>query len=553
MAQHRGPPLVLEKARQSYDRRAWDDAYEAFVAAAARGPLDLDDIERLSRSAALTAREDEFIQWMERLHQAAVDAGALERGAYAAFWCGFRLLTLGEMGRGSAWLGRAQQIVERDLGASRIRGYLQLPKALRYLMTEQPGDACAAIDEAIAIAERFGDEDLMALGHYMRGRCFVQTGRVDAALPALDRAMLSVSTGGVSAIVTGIVYCGVIANCQRIFALERCREWTAALANWCASQPQLVSFGASCRVHRAEVLALEGDWDHAIAEALEVTRSAQRRGEDDAQANAFYEQGEIHRLRGDLDAAEAAYTQASAHGREPQPGLGLLRVAQGRLEDGLAGVRRAVTSTRAPLARARYLPALVEILLAAGRIDEAREAAEELARAARDLGVDLLGAMAAHAMGAVLLAEGNAEAALEPLRRALGAWRDVGAPYITARIRILIGQAFGALGDRDGAQLELQAARDVFDRLGARLDLERLDPAAGSAARAEAPAAAAGLTPREHEVLRLIATGKTNKAIARELCLSEKTIDRHVSNIFSKISVTSRAGATAYAYENKLV
>jgi DNA-binding CsgD family transcriptional regulator len=289
-------------------------------------------------------------------------------------------------------------------------------------------------------------------------------------------------------------------------------------------------------VHRAEILQVHGAW----ADALEEARQASRRLGGGAPE---YRVAELHRLRGELAAAEQAYREASQAGAEPQPGLALLRLAQGNVDAAVAAIRRATGETGDRLQRATLLPAAVEILLAARETGEARAACEELERLAATLASTMLTATADHARGAVELAGGDARAALVPLRRAAGAWQELDAPYEGARSRELIGRACHELGDEDSAAFEREAAREAYARLGAAPDLERLG----------GPDAAHGLSPRELQVLRLVAAGETNRAIAAQLVLSERTVDRHVSNILAKLRVPSRAAATAYAYEHRLV
>jgi DNA-binding CsgD family transcriptional regulator len=365
----------------------------------------------------------------------------------------------------------------------------------------------------------------------------------------LDEAMIAVTAGGLGPVPTGLIYCTAIACCSQLYVMERAREWTAALAGWCAAQPDLVPFSGACLVHRAELMQLGGSWPEAIDEARRVSERVLRAVDWQANADAHYQQAEVHRLRGDFAAAERGYRSASELGREAQPGLALLGLAQGRAADAISAIRGALTASTDRLQRARLLPAAVEIALAAGDVAEARRASSELAEIAADFGTEVLGAMAAHAQGAVELAEGRPDAALEPLRRAFRVWHAVGAPYIGARLRVLIARACRALGDQDTATLELDCARRVFEQLGAAPDLATLDAPAPAAGR-DTPA---GLSPRELEVLRLVAAGMTNKAIAKQLFLSEKTVDRHVSNIFTKTNVASRAAATAFAYQNGLV
>jgi DNA-binding CsgD family transcriptional regulator len=539
---------ALESGRASYAREEWEDAFAALSRADRQAPLAPADLELLALSAALTGRDDDLLAALERLYQAHVGAGEPARAARQAFWLAFRLLALGEGGRASGWLARAQRLLE-GVGHDCVEeGYLLLPVVARHLAGRDYDTAGDVAERAAGIGERFGEADLVALARSMQGRALLRQGQVASGLGLLDEAMLAVTGGELSPLVTGLVYCSVIAACQQVYALDRAREWTAALAGWCERQPQLVTFAGHCLVHRAEVLRLGGEWPEAIEEAR---RACERlpRADPEAMADACYQQAEIHRLRGDLAAAEEAYARASQLGREAQPGLALLRLAQGRRDEAAQGIRRALDTTTVPWRRARFLPAGIEILLVGGDLEGAHAACRDLEEVAGLFGTEVLGAMAAHARGAVRLAEGDARAAVEPLRRAFEVWQKVGAPYIAARIRVLLGKACETLGDRDGATLEWEAARRVFVQLGAVPDLGALEaPARGARVRPDH-----GLSPRELEVLRLVARGKTNKAIAGDLGVSERTIDRHVSNIFAKLHVSSRSAATAFAYEHELV
>jgi DNA-binding NarL/FixJ family response regulator len=307
----------------------------------------------------------------------------------------------------------------------------------------------------------------------------------------------------------------------------------------------MVAHKGVCLVHRAEIMQLLGTWEAALEEARRVGESALtgRR----VSGEAHYVQGELHRLRGDYEAAEEAFRAAARLGNDAQPGLALLRLAQGRVDAAAAAMRRVVGASSDRLQRSKLLPAHVEVMLAAGDIDAARTACEELEGIARSFDSAVLGAMAAQARGALELAAGEPGAALAPLRLASQVWQSIEAPHLAARTRALLGLACRALGDEDGAKLELAAARAAFERLGAVPDLARIAAPQGVSPRGH------GLTARELQVLRLVAAGKTNKAIARELDLSERTVDRHLSNIFGKLEVSSRAAATAYAYRHQLM
>jgi len=540
---------LLERGRAAYAQRSWADAFEALSTADRQEPLAPADLEKLAFSAGLAGRDDDLLAASERLYQLEVDAGQYEAAARWAFWIGFRLLPLGEVGRAGGWLARAERMLERVGRASVVEGYLQLPACHRHIAAGDLRAAGEAADRAATIGERFADPDLIGLARSLQGRVQLRRGQTERGLALLDEAMLAASGGELSPVVTGLVFCTAIANCQRVFALDRSREWTSALAAWCDAQPQLVTFTGTCQAHRAEVLRLNGDWPQAIEQARRATERSSPAVATQVSADALYEEAEVRRLRGELDAAEELYRRASQHGREPQPGLALLRLAQGKGDAAATSVRRVLGAVSDPLERVRFLPAAIEILLATGDLEGARAASADLDAIAASHHSEVLGAMATHARGSVLLAEGDARAASPPLRQAFEVWQRVGAPYIAARIRTELARGCRMLGDVDGAALEEAAAREVFERLGAALDLAALD----RSARTEDAERPHGLTARELEVLRLVAAGKTNKAIAKALFLSEKTVDRHVSNIFAKIDVASRAAATAFAYEHGLV
>jgi DNA-binding NarL/FixJ family response regulator len=538
----------LKRGRDSYARRAWLDAYTSLSRADQAAPLEAEDLERLSTAAYMLGRDDD-LSGLERAYDVHLEAGETLRAARCAGWVGMHLFLRGDVGPATGWLGRAQRLLDREQSDCVERGYMLFPAMFQ---REAAGDfeaAAALAAEAAEIGERFGDADLFALAVHSHGILLVQQGRAAEGLALLDEAMVAVTAGELSPIVSGLVYCGVIVGCQDAYEVRRAREWTAALTRWCEEQPDMVSFTGRCMVHRAEILELQGAWGEALEEAQRAGERCVQGKNQRAAAEALYRQGEVRRLQGQLAAAETAYREASRGGWEPQPGLALLRLSQGRRDAAAAAIRRVLGETTGRPKRARLLPAYVEIMLAIGAADEARSACLELEEISTDYESAMLAAIAASASGALSLAEGDAQAALVAVRQAWQTWCELEAPYEAARVRVLVGLACRALGDEDSAVLEIDAARSAFEQLGAGPDLARVDALAGPARSRDTH----GLTSRELQVLRLVAAGRTNRAIAGELVISEKTVARHVSNIFAKLRLSSRAAATAYAYEHELV
>lgn len=542
-------PHDLDSARDAFRRQAWGEAYERFTGAA---PLAPEDLESLASVASLTGRETEALEAWTRAHNEYLrraGPGDIARAGRCASWLAFRSFVTGEHARAGGWLSRALRLCESAPDECVERGYLQLPLGMRAAVSGDAAGARELFRQAAQVAERFGDRDLLSMARLGEGRSLIRMGEAGQGIALLDEIMIAIEAGEVSPVLVGDMYCSVISACGEIFDLRRAQEWTAALSQWCDSQPELATHRGECLVRRAELMRLHGAWGDALLEAGRACELvAEPPTRDPAVGAAFYQCAELHRLRGDFDAAESEYRAASRWGRNPQPGLALLRLATGQTDVAEAAIRRAIDEVRDRVTRSAVLAAGVEIALAAGDVASARARADELACIAGTVGAPYLRALSAGALGAVLLAEGDPRSAMEQLRAAAAAWQELEAPYETARARMLVSAACRALGDDESHALELDAARSVFEKLGAAPDLERL-----SAFAAPAAAVADGLTGREVEVLRLVAGGKTNRAIATQLFISEKTVARHLSNIFGKLGLSSRSAATAYAFRNELV
>jgi DNA-binding CsgD family transcriptional regulator len=539
----------LSRGRNAYASHAWNEAYVALARADEALPLEAEDLDRLALSAYLIGRDDDYLKALERAYHSRAARQERTHACRCAFWLALRLLFRGEVGRSTGWIVRAERLIERAPGDCVERGYLLLIAAFHQLESGDSEAAYSTAMHAAEIGERCKEADLSVCARHFQGRARLEQRQIAQGLALLDEAMLTVVAGETSPIMTGLVYCSVIESCLNVYALTRSREWTTALAQWCEAQPELISFTGTCLVHRAEIMQFHGAWDDAFDEARRAGERCLAAANRRVAGAAFYQQAEVHRLQGRFVEAEEAYRRANDGGWDPQPGLALLRTAQQRSDVAIAALERALQARKHWLERAKLLPAYIEILLAADEIARARAACGELEQIAATLIADAPQALASQARGAVELASGNARGALNFLKSASELWQRIDAPYLTARTRLLMSQACRAVGDEDGAEFEMAAARAILERLGALPDLTRID---ALAARTDC-GQRHGLTSRELQVLRTVAEGKTNRAIAAELCLSEKTIDRHLSNIFSKLGVGSRTAAAAYAYRHKLI
>jgi DNA-binding NarL/FixJ family response regulator len=538
---------TLDRGRKSLQNQAWRAAFDQLSAADRDVPLEPVDLEQLSQAAHLIGEQNASVDLLARAHQGFLSRGETRRAARSAFWLGFISLVSGEPAQASGWLSRAERLLD-DQPDCVEKGYLFLPVGYRAVHGGDAKVAYRAFVEAAAVGERFSDSDLLTLARQGQGRALIRQGETARGVALLDEAMVAVRAGEVSAIVAGGVYCSLIDACSEIFDLRRAQEWTSALEQWCKSQPDLVPYRGHCLIRRAELMQLHGSWQDALAESQQACEQLSQPNPRPEAGAAFYRLAELYRLRGQFSEAEDAYRQASRLQRTPQPGLAQLRFAQGQHDAANVAIRRILEELVEPAARAGALDAYVEIVLAANDVPAARVAAGELSEIARRFNAPLLRAMSDRALGAVSLAADDAKTALPALRQSWITWSELEAPYEAARVRVLLALAYRELGDHDAAEMELDAACQTFQRLGAAPALACVE----ALAQIKSPTAGS-LTEREVQVLKLVASGRTNRAIASKLGISEKTVARHLSNIFNKLDLSSRTAATAYAYQKQLV
>jgi DNA-binding CsgD family transcriptional regulator len=535
----------LDRGRTAFAEHRWRDVLSALTLADRDGSLTPHDLEEFSTAALLAGREADGIDTATRAHKAFLDVEDFAGAARCAGWIGLYLLGMGDAARASGWLSRANRVLQSHHSEpGSVDAFLLVPAAWGALYGGNAADAARLFDEALSEGERFRDADVVALAQLGLGQSKITLGEVTDGLHLFDEVMVAVTAGEVSPIPAGMIYCTVIGTCHLTSDLSRAQEWTMALDHWCEAQPDMVMFSGQCQAHRSELYLLHGAWADAL-EAAQTAQDGYRRGDRYAAFDAWYQQGEVQRLRGELEDAEQSYRQAGQGGVDPQPGLALLQLAKGKTRLAQSMIRRAEEVVDLVTRRA-LLPAQVEIELAAGEIAAARRAADRLAEIASTSSMPMTHAVAAQGDSAVLVHEGDAAGAVMAARRAWRLWQALGAPYEAARCRVLAALACRALGDEDSALMELAAAQEVFTDLGAATALAETEALSRVSS-------AGDLTPREVEVLRLVATGTTNRMIAAELFISEKTVARHLSNVFTKLGLSSRAAATAYAYEHGLV
>jgi DNA-binding CsgD family transcriptional regulator len=537
-------PVGLEAAREAYRRRDWVAARTGLLAAQSEAPLDADDLFLLADCAWWLGDLDAALPALQEAHRRYLDAERPADAAVVALNVAYTLGLRGDEAQSSGWMSRAQRLLA-GLPEGPGHGYLAY---IDFESAFHGYDLEAALGTAQRIqdlGQRCGDPTLMALGVLGQGRVLIKQGQVDAGMSLLDEAMLAAVSDELEPGWAGNIYCNLMEACHEIADLKRAGDWTQATADWCEQMPGAGPFLGICRIHRAQVLQMQGDWATAEREVLRVCDELAHFAAS-AVAEAHYLLGDVRRQHGDRSGAEAAFREAHRLGRDPQPGLALLRLAASDGEAAAASIRSALTAAGPDrLARGHLLPAAVEIALATGDLDLARASSEELTDLASTYRSVGFTAESLHARGAVLLAEGDAAAALPLLRDAIRHWRTVGARCKLPRVRDDLAAAYDALGDHDAARLERAAARSENEQFR--------QPGTAAAGGKAGPA---GLTEREAEVLSLVAAGRTNQQIAAELVLSIRTVERHLATVYQKLGVSgrsARAAAVSFAHREGLL
>jgi class 3 adenylate cyclase len=466
----------LEAGREAARRHAWRTAYPLLREADNAGTLTADDLESLGDAAWWTGRLDEALSLRERAFASFSKGGNPARAAAIALSLAIDHMQKGAFAAGGGWLSRAARLLEHE-EESAAHAFLALVHGIVALEQGVLDEAEAQLTRARELAERYGDLSVGAMASVFRGMSLVYAGEVDAGLALLDEATASAVGGELDLLATGVVYCVTIDSCQALGDCSRAAQWTEAANRWC-DRLDIAGFPGACRVHGAEIMRLKGEWPRAEEQALTACDEL-RDYNRSLTAFGHYEIGEIRRRRGDFAAAEAAYETARDLGREPEPGLALLRLAQGKVDTAARAIKRELAREGLdPLGRSKRLPAQVEIAVAAGELKVAREAADELERVADAFRVGsrrtpALDGAARLARGQIQLAEKDWSGATESLRAARETWSAVGAPYETAHARLLLGLAYRGEGDENAARDELRAARTAFEGLGAVLDAQR--------------------------------------------------------------------------------
>ena len=542
-----GEPDRLRSARDAHARRDWATAYDSLSQLRRLDQLGTDDLSALGDAAWWLGLIRETLEVCEECHDRYLAEGRLDRAAMAALESGFGWYLRGRPEIGAGWINRARRLLA-DQPAGLGHGLLLWMEVNE---RASAGDVTGTLEGSRQLQRMATDLDapvLACFGLVAEGILAIRQGHTDRGFGLLDEAMLPVLAGRIPADWAGNLYCQMMALCHDLADVPRARRWTTAMEQWCDLLSSAVMIVGICRVHRAQLLRLEGAWDAAVHEATTATEELAELNVE-AVAEALFELGEIHRLRGDLAAARSAYDASQQLGRDPRAGTALLLLAEGRDADSEAAIRQALAEESDAFRRARLLVARVQIDCGLRDVAGADAAATELQALADTYRSPGFRAWAALARGAASLVAGSAPEALIALRTALTTFQSMGATYDAAVVRSLMSRALASLGESVAAAAERDAADEVFLRLGAT----QRGTAWVDDRETAGEIAPGGLTPREREIVCAVAEGMSNREVAARLVISEKTVARHLANIFLKLDVSSRTAAAAWAYREGLV
>lgn len=529
--------------------KSWSAHYNDLLKKDQENPLDADNLYTLALASYFVGKDQESVDLLARLHHEYLEHKNVKRAVFCGFWIGMLLMSKGDKARSSGWFARIGRLMEDCKDDCVEKGLLFIPVALQVMYGGNPHKAYKIFQQAAQRGDKFNDPDLKTLSRLGSGQALIRQEKINQGLSMLDEAMVAVESDDVSPVVLGIVYCAVIEECQRIFDLRRAQEWTNALSRWCASQPDIVPFRGQCLIRRSQIMQYHGEWPEALDEMQRACHILTRPPGEPAAGEAYYQLAELYRLMGEYNQAEKCYMEANKYGKKPQPGFSRLRWAQKQPDAARLSIQNALDETKSPVFRVTILPAYIEIIIACGFREEAQPAVEELSALADKFNTPYIQAISAYSHGLLHISQEDAASALKVLGKANQLWIELDIPYETARTRFLMGIAYRLAGDEDSATLELTAARWIFKKLNAIPDLNR----ANSLLKQSNSDNIHNLTKRELEVLRLVAAGDTNKSIASQLFISERTVERHLSNIFNKLNVNSRTAASSFALQHKIV
>lgn len=518
----------------------WEAQFQSLAAAEQDAELGAPELQQLATAAFMVGRYAESQDAWERAHLRLLEDGDAAQACRCLYWLTH---AMGEddvagMARIGGWLARMERLIEEEQLGAHERAYVQCLLGPEEFGAGRYAESLPLWREIAEVARANADPDIWAFGAQGLGRTFIKLGRVDEGVALFDEVLVALTSGEVSPMMVGTAFCSCVEGCHDAFDLDRARAWTDAVTRWRDDQPDLEAFTGSCLLYRSKILQMQGAWSEAMDAVDEACRKLSEPRVHWELGAAHYQRAELFRLRQELSKAEECYLQASTFGQDPQPGLALLRLSQGRAASALAALERALGETADVPRRVALLAARSEVAVACDDHPSAMADCTELAGLAEDFSSALLRATAGLARGRCLLTAGHPREALQSLRQAHETWGRLEVPYEVARTRVLIAAACEALGDLEGAQLEHTAARETFERLGTRED-------AGTTDRVSP------LTHREVEIVQQVAAGRTNRGIAKELHISEKTVASHLSHIFVKLDLTNRAAVTAYYYEHE--